>query len=226
MKSLSEQQVLVVNAIEQIFWETGSIPALERIAEITGVRIETIRTYWKNDLFREALSLRGVRIDQQQENKLLTTKQLQVANMLLNIYDKRSDRQKFEEAGVSPQQVSAWRRDPVFQSYLTKRAEQLFSSSDSDAFKALIETMKGGDVSALKLFMEMRGKYNPRVQLDINIEQVLVRVVEVISRHVVDPATRMAIANDLQDVINPRVSEDIEPQIPVAAAISSDQFSL
>lgn len=195
--SLSQLQVEAVYWIEQKFWETGSIITNEKLADHLNCSIATVKGWWLDGTFREALVKRGVDLSPETSSEVLTPEQLQLANILLNIHDTRSEREKLNEIGISSQKFNTWLRQPAFQSYLRKRAEAMFSAADYKAFQALGAEAAGGDVSALKLFFEMRGIYNPRVQVDVNIEVVLTSVVEIIAKHVKDPATLEAIATEL-----------------------------
>jgi hypothetical protein len=104
---------------------------------------------------------------------------------------------KLKVLNISTQQYTAWMNDPSFQNYLRKRAESTFKSLDPIAYKTLQEMVEGKDFNALKLFFEMRGIYNPRVDVTINVENVLQKVIEVVSKHV-DPITMAAIADELE----------------------------
>lgn len=196
--SFSNEQIDVICCFEQLWWEHGQLPTDEKVAEKTGVSIETIKSYWKQEQFRTALQHRGVDINPERSAGLLTLTQLNLANMLLNTHDTRSVREKLNEVNVSPQQYHAWLRTPAFQQHLAKRGEEMFKSADWEAYEALVGAVRGQDVSALKLFFEMRGIYTPKSVQEINIDVVLVRVVEVIARHVRDPETLQNIATDLE----------------------------
>lgn len=195
--SLSETQIEVVYWIEQQFWSTGYVPTVDSLAERFSILPATIKKWWESSSFREALVSRGVDFNPDASRDALSPLQLQLANVLLNTHDNRSEREKLESVGVSSQKYHGWLRDPAFVNYLRKRAEVMFSANDYKAFQALSAEAANGDVSALKLFFEMRGIYNPRVQVDVNIEMVLTRVVEVIALHVKDPGILEAIATDL-----------------------------
>ena len=220
--SISNEQLEVLGAYEQLYWTHGGLPTEERVAEVTGVRLETIKKYWTEQQFRDALGKRGIPLDKRSQ-ELLTPIQLEVANRMLNLYDKRSTREKLADCGTSTQQYNAWLRQDAFRDYLARRGEELFKSADHDAYSALVEIVQNGDVSGLKLFFEMRGIYNPRVQVDLNVESVLVKIVEVIARHVTDSTTLQAIAEDLErlDVL-PSGSREIQK----AAAISTTGFQI
>lgn len=201
--SLSNEMIDVLTFIEQIWWENNqTVPTDEKIAEATGVGLQTVKNYWKNSDFRAALNVRGVSFaNELSAGKALTYAQLQVANMLMNIMDKRSLREKLQTAqlpGVTPAQVGAWMRQPAFQEHLRRRAQDLYEGADVSANIALVKAIDSGDLKAVQLFMEMTGRYTPRSTVDVNIHAVLARVVEIVSMHVRDPAILEAIAVDME----------------------------
>ena len=222
--TFTSEQIDAITCIEQLWWEHGQLPTNERIAERTGISVDSIKRYWKLDHFRQALLHRGVDINPERSAGLLTPIQLMLANMLLNTHDTRSVREKLKELGVSSQQYHAWLRTPAFQQHLAKRGEEMFKSIDWEAYDALAGAVRSQDVSALKLFFEMRGIYTPKQIQEINIDVVLVRVVEIIARYVHDPSVLQSIANDL-DMLE--VGQNRSMPTPVLeATISSDEFAL
>jgi hypothetical protein len=204
--SLSNEMVDVLTYIEQIWWEDNqTVPTDEKIAEVIGVSLQSVKNYWKNPDFRSALNARGVTFANDSDGgKALTYAQLQVANMLMNIMDKRSLREKLQAAslpGVTPAQVGAWMRQPAFQDHLRKRANALFGDADVSANLALVKAIDGGDLKAVQLYMEMTGRYTPKSNVDVNVMSIIARVVEIVSIHVREPATLEAIANDLESLM-------------------------
>lgn len=194
---LSDRQYKILAYIEQAFWTNGAIPTNEKISEILEIPLHFIKKCWEDQTFRTALTHRGVDFSPERSKGLLTPVQLTLANSLLNMHDKRSVREKLKECGVTSSTYNGWLSAPAFRNYLASRGEQLFGSHDHEAYAALLGVATAGDVSALKLFFEMRGIYNPKVSVEVNIPQVLGQVVEIITRHVTDPGTLAAIAEDI-----------------------------
>ena len=196
--ALTDLELKIATFIEQSFWTHGGLPSEEVIVEKCGTTTGKVRSCWKNPSFRQALVARGVDLDPEKSDGLLTPTQVLLANMLLNTHDTRSVREKLEMINVSSQQYHAWLRQPAFSNYLRVRSEEMFKSTDFQAYNALSRTVESGDVQALKLFFEMRGIYNPRLQVDVNIEQIVVRIVEIVAKHVGDPEVLTLIANDIE----------------------------
>lgn len=200
--ALTQTMIDVLVFVEQVYYEDGKVPTPEKISEVVGVRVDTVRGYWKSQDFRNAVLARGVTLEGMEDAKALTYEQLLVANMLMNPSDKRSLRAKLEDPSVaqlkvSPQQVNGWMRSKTFTDHLQKRAKALFGSAEPAAYTNFVKAIEAGDQKAIALYFEMRGIYNPRLTVDINISSVLVRVVEIVSKHVRDPAILAAIAEEM-----------------------------
>lgn len=223
--SLSESQVEGVAYIEQTWWEHGAIPTIEKVADVVGVKPTTVNSWFKSPDFRQALTTRGISLDPKADNGILTIIQLSVANSVLNFHDKRSLREKLQEMGVSVQQYNAWLRTPGFSRYIAKRAEDMFKGSDHVAYGALMEAIQAKDTQALKLFFEMRGIHNPRIQVDVNVDVVLTRVVEIVSKHVKDPVILEAIAQDLERLDESgSMAPELVPQPLALAGVADSQM--
>lgn len=205
--SLTDSELSVLAYVEQIYWQTGRVPTKEAVIEgldplNTPQTRSKVTRAWNKPRFQAALEKRG--LDFSNDSQLLTPTQLLLVNMLLNVEDKKSLRQKLELLGINMSKYQTWLRDPAFHNYLTMRTEQLFENSDHDAYKALIQAVARGDVTAMKLFFEMRGIYSPRLDINVNIESVIYRVVEVVGKHVKDPIILNAIADEVEQLEIPK----------------------
>lgn len=100
MSGLSNSQIDALTYIEQVWWETGSMPTDEQVAEQTGIKLETVRRYWRDETFRGALQARGVTFDNQAEKRTLTMQQLMAANAVMNTMDRRSLREKCKQLEI------------------------------------------------------------------------------------------------------------------------------
>lgn len=200
-QSLGTIDKRVVNYCEQVFWETGLLPTPERISEELSINKEYVARSLSKDLVRTSLATRGIDFTPGISGKVLDPRQILLANLLLNLHDRRSIREKLQLVQVSTQQYNAWMRQPQFIEFLRKRGEAIFKGNDHEAYIALTKAVSRGDVNALKLFFEMRGIYNPRLSIDVNIEAVMLRVVEIVAKRVNDPQILEAIADDLETVM-------------------------
>lgn len=206
--TLTTHQVRILSYCEQIFWETGLLPTPERVVSDLGYSQRTVAAAFNEETFQTALASKGIDPvglvipgNVIKESKALSPQQIIVANRMLNLHDKRSEREKLAECQVSSQQYHAWLRQPAFVEFMRKRGEALFQSSDFAAYKSLVSNVKAGDNKSLELFFRMRGIYRPQVDVNLNIEAVLTRVIEVISTYVKDPKVLNAIANGIDEVL-------------------------
>lgn len=196
--ALTDDEIRMVTLIDQRFWETGHLVTDEKLAEILNLPEKKIKDAWKKEDFRSALLARGVNLDQDAHKNILTPLQVMLANVLMNTEDTRSVREKLQGLNIKTVTYNGWLRQPAFAQYLRKRAESVFAASDHVAYQALVNAVEEQDVQAIKLYFEMRNIYNPKVQVDVNVQSVIIQLVEIVSRHVTDEDTLTAIANDIE----------------------------
>ena len=222
---MTSYMVDALTFIEQIYFEEGQVPTPLAVAEACGLQEATVEGYWKNVDFRNAVQARGIPLAGKETTRALTYEQLMMANMLMNPADRRSLRQKIEDPSVAAynltvQQVNGWLRSKTFKDHLQKRSEALFGNAEPAAYKNFVAAIESGDQKAIALYFEMRGIYNPRLQVDVNISTILVRVVEIVSKHVRDPAILAAIAEEMDGLdvgaaAAPRGIPELEAAVPV-----------
>lgn len=213
MAKLNEEDIRVVAYLEQLFWETGLLATNERVSLDLNISIDKVKKCWKNPDFRQSLIARGLDLNVDKSSRALEPRQVMAANIILNTYDRRSVREKLELVNVTPQQFAAWKRQPPFQAYLQTRSEEMLKAAGADANVGLVKSVESGDLTAIKFWMELTGKYNPKLDVNINVEGLLARVVDVVARHVT-PEVMEAIANELEGVVNPTpvgVVRELEP---------------
>ena len=211
-KTLNDIEIRIVTYVEQKFWESkdGLAPTNEAVASALQISVKEVEKAYKNDVFRRALITRGVNLDQSRDSGLLTPQQIMAANMMFNVQDKRSIREKLKDINVSPQQYSAWQKQPAWVNYCKKRAETVFEASDASFFMQLVKNMEAGDNKALQMFGEIRGIYNPRITVDVDVNSILMQVVEVLSRHL-EPERLAIVAEDLAALQVPSQQRKVLP---------------
>jgi len=197
--SLTNRQRLLITYLEQEWQLLGSVPAAAQVGAVLGESEKWISEQFRNPEFVQAMRNRGV--DTSFTDALpvgvLSELQLACANSLLNLADRKSDKLKLKELGVSVGQFQGWRKDPVFLDYMHRRAEQLFGENMDEAHRAFLDRVSTGDVGALKLYYEMTGRYNPAKGESINVTALIMRMLEVVTKHVQDPVILNAIAEEL-----------------------------
>jgi Ni,Fe-hydrogenase III component G len=199
--ALTDEQLAFVSYIDQVYWsETPHrIPTDEKIAETLKFTSQKVKACWKVEAVRQSLGVRGVNFNQEADEAILTPQQILTANVLLNTLDKSSIRQKLEGIGVTTTQYQGWLNDKTFKAYLKNRAEVIFAGAEPNALLGIVKAVEGGDLKAIQFFMEVTGRYNPRLQIEVNVDTIINRVVDVVSRYV-SAEVMERIAMDLEGV--------------------------
>jgi len=70
-----------------------------------------------------------------------------------------------DEVGVSRKTYYEWMEKPLFVDALNKQIDKYSESMLPEAWKALQKKIAQGDTSAIKLFMEVKGKYKVNVNM-------------------------------------------------------------
>jgi hypothetical protein len=214
---LNKDQYDLLLYLEQSYWRTSSLPSYEAIVS-SGVELAESVYYesWINPRFVDALRSRGIpehllRTDASNSTsafngRILTEQQMQTANILLDTLDKRSRLKKLTELGVSTGEYNQWLRDPVYRQYCLERSEQLLLDNQHVAHISLIDRVAQGDLGAIKYFNSMTGRYRERQSAAVEINNVslnnygtdtVIQIIEIIQRHVKDPAVLAAIGDDI-----------------------------
>jgi hypothetical protein len=214
--SLTSEQITAMIYVEQQYYSTkGQIPTFEAIAAATGFPVAKIARWFQDDEWHRIAAQRGMDLRPPEQAGVLTPEQLTLANMLVNVSDRRSVREKLKEAEVKPATYTGWLQQPAFQGYLRARAEELFKASDATAYLAHIKAIEGGDMKAVELFYEMRGIHTRIRATDnkVSNEVIIRRVVEVVARHVTDDQMD-AILTDLENMLTGGSPHDLSPPDP------------
>lgn len=188
--------------VEEFFWREGVIPTNEQIQNHFGPAIKEKylkEKFWANPTVRRSLVASGIDIEKVNASGLEPV-QILAANVMLNINDKRSTRKKLQELGITTQKWAGWLREPRFSNYLNERTKALFGNSDWVAYNNVLQKMNEGDFNAARFFMELRGIYNPKLDINVNVEVVVNRVLEIVAKHVGDAETLMAIADEIETI--------------------------
>ena len=103
--------------------------------------------------------------EQKLTNTTFSKKQLEVAEMLADPSVEMTKKQICEEADVSRTAFYEWLKKKEFVDYVASLIDKYTDSELSTVWKALIRKCEQGDVSAIKLFFELKGKYKQSVDL-------------------------------------------------------------
>lgn len=97
--------------------------------------------------------------------KLTNPKQVKCAEMLANPSVDLNKTEIINEVGISRDTFYTWLKKKEFTDYVASLVDKYTDSELSSVWKALIRKCESGDVSAIKLFFELKGKYKNTVDL-------------------------------------------------------------
>lgn len=213
---LESRQQKLVSAIEQYWYEYNSIPTVDQLIVMTALSETFIRECFRDERFSVALRNRG--LDLIPSAKLLSPEQLALANSLLDFADDRPTKSKLAALNISARQYSAWLKQTGFKQYLNARAEQLFGDALPEAHSSLVRQVQRGDMGAIKLFYEMSGRWSSKTVEETNIEFLMMKLIEIIQRHVTDPIALGAIAEEIGSLVPSASSNPPVGALPVLRA--------
>lgn len=220
MRRLNDREIRVASFIEQHFWLHSAVPTQDVICDTLGENPKYVKSRFEQPAFRQYLITRGINLNPENDH-LLTPAQLMFVNMLLNMHDRRTEREKIKElreAGydISSQKYAAWLKQPAFRNYLRTRAEDMFPAADWKIRQSLVDTAEDGDVSAIRLYFEMTGAYNPKLDVNFNLELIMSKMVEVVEKYV-DPQYHEALAADIEAIME---GKPVDMRKPALEAVS------
>jgi hypothetical protein len=196
---LTFNQVQIRDYIEQVFNESGVIPANQRIADTLGLSNNVVNQAFNSDEFLQSLQARG--IEPTRSTDLLSTEQLAGLSVFFDTKDGRSLKKKLSDCGISTAQWEAWKKQPYFAAHLRARAENSLVSNLAETEVALMDSAHRGDFNAMKLHLEIAGRWSSKTAGELNVEFLMMRILEVIQfRLAAQPDLLLLIANDLSNL--------------------------
>ena len=96
-------------------------------------------------------------------------KKRKLAEMLCDPDNNMTITELCNEVGVSRQTFYNWQRDTSFNGYVEFLIDSFTDSELASAWKALIKKAKTGNVEALKLYFEMKGKHKEELNIKGNV---------------------------------------------------------
>lgn len=203
--TLNSQQFDLLNYLEQEFYVYGHLPTADACADRSVCSADYYHSCFKKQEFRDALVSRGISYANLHSPKYsaLSEEQLTAANVVFDLTDSRSRKKKLTDLGIPSQKWEAWLRDPGFQNYLRVRAENLLGDNQHEAHLALLDRVKSGDTNAIKYYNELTGYYVPQKQGEVDVVALVMRILEVVQKHVNDPVVQTAIAEELMAMATP-----------------------
>lgn len=103
-------------------------------------------------------------------NSILTPKQRKVAEMLVDPGFTGTITQLCDQLSVPRRTFYRWRDDPIFCSYVDSLIDKYSDSELASVWKALIRKCLEGNVQALRLYFELKGKFGQAGQSDGGVQ--------------------------------------------------------
>jgi Helix-turn-helix of insertion element transposase len=199
---LDEHQVGFILWCEQYYMLHSKLPEYEITTEHITITEVQWNEYWRLPQIREALVSKGIPlllpqgVDATPESvtaPILTGRQLQLLNILLDTNDTRPDHKKCSDLGVSNQEYQAWLNDPVFSSYYNARADKLLKNSSADADRALLDNIRMGDHRSIEYYNEMTGRYRKQDPQVVNFTLLVNQIIDILAAELTpDQANKIA----------------------------------
>jgi hypothetical protein len=183
LPAITTDMVKVIAVVEQYWWTAKRFINTNEIAKLTGMSLEQVSQITSSETYINVLRTKGL-ITSSTNSEILTAKQILAANMVLTRADTRSLREKLKEVGVSISEWNGWLNTKVFKNYISARSESELASHDHAAFRTILNAVDEGDITATKLFLELRGRYSTKVDVSVNVNVLLTQVVELIANYV------------------------------------------
>ena len=194
MAELTEQQRMLLSYCEQQWFLHGKLPTAQVLCSKYKLKPSTLNEWLTSDIFKQNFDARGIPTIHANE---LSASQTTVINAMLNLSDTRSERKKLTDLNISPRVWEGWKRDPVVMEYMRERSEQILAGAIPDAHLALVDKVRAGDITALKFYYEMTGRYTGQAG-GIDPRAMLTKVFDIIAKHVTQPEVLQAIALEFQ----------------------------
>ena len=198
--ALTPAQKALIDFYEFQWMLKHTVPTIEQVVnhlrkDRPNIRQTSINYYLTQKNVIAALDKRGIPWRQHSQEEL-TDQQRAAALTVMNMMDDRPIAQKLDELGILPATYYAWLNDPVFKNFVESMAENNKLNIRPHAVTEFTKKINQGDWNAIKYYLDVTGEF---ANSDAPQSEVLLRMlIEIIQKHVKDPAIIMAIANDIK----------------------------
>ena len=178
--------------VYQLYWDReGVVPTPEQAHHSWDrIKLATYQALSLEPEFRRALELRGIDLD---PTDSLSDTQMMALMKLTDPSDRRTERAKLRDLGVSWPRYQGWLKNPVFVKEKRRRTEDTFADVQDAALIKLRGNVEAGDQRAIEFALEVTGRYN-RQNIAVQDARVVVQtIVEAVIAEVKDPVVRDAI---------------------------------
>jgi len=200
MEPLSANDLRIVGFIERYYHKKKDFPPVDLLEEeFPDTDFEEL---FDHETFLYSMSQRGIRVPRVGEVSELSEIQLAAILSIADFRDRRSQTAKLKSLKVTTTMWNGWMNEPLFKDYFLKLTESRFQDSLDIAYEGLTKSMMNGDLSSVKFYLELTGRYGPQNETQKNISTIVAQIVETIQYHVKDIDTVRAIKNDFETILS------------------------
>lgn len=185
----------ILSAAFQHYLETGNLneAAISRLAR---QHISVVRNIMATEEFGYALACRGV---DTQGIGTLTPQQDAALMILTDIGSRKSWGARLKDAGINQSIYMAWMKNPTFARRMQGISEAITANS-SIALVELGRKVGEGDLSSIKLQLEISGRHNPAAQTQIDLILTMNRILDILTTHLASehPDVLSKVAKDMR----------------------------
>lgn len=204
--SLQPTEYIIINFYELSYFGSQKIPTTTEVIEYVNRKFEkegkkhrltysALNYYMQRAVFIRALEKRGIPFRQHTQEEL-TPQQQAAALTVMNFADQRTNKEKLDQLGINEAQYYAWLNDPAFKALCAELEQNNKQNIRPIAVTEFAKKIHGGDWQAIKYYLEITGAAQDNETPQT--EQLLRTLIEVIQKHVKDPAVISAIAQDIK----------------------------
>lgn len=219
-----ELQQDIINYYELMWHFNKTIPTIEDVAKRLKVTHIEVNYWLAKSSTQRALTQRGIDWRSHTQTRI-TPSQQAAALTVMNFADERPIAEKLDELGIEPATYYAWLNKPHFKNFVDQLASNNVQNIRPAAITELTKKINRGNWSALKYYLDATGELR---QQDAPQGEVLIKmIVEIIQKHVKDPETIVAIAQDIKLAAANKTLEDATaPAIeapPIVDSVTVDE---
>lgn len=211
----------VVGAAYTAYIANRHVPSVEEIAAFSEHRPATISKIIATVEFKIAIQARGVNWTMLGG---ISAEQHYAISIIFNPTDRRPLAAKLKSAGVTYPKYKAWLKEPTFNNFVQRNAEEMLGDHQADIHTAFLNRALTGDINAVKFYYELTGRHNPSANQVIDLQRVVGLLLESVTKHVTDPDVLNKITMDFAGamprgsaapVMGQVVSSPAEPPKPI-----------
>lgn len=176
------------------FWHRlGRYPQPDEIMGHFKFTLEQVELLNLSPYWEKCCAERGMRLPKQSS---LSATQIAAISLITNFSDRRSIPAKLAAIGVTEEQINGWYKDADFKAELAVRTDAVLDNAFPEVQASLMRQVQKGNFQAIKFVYEISGRATSPEQ--IQIKQTMQHLIEAVQKHVHDPETLQAIAQEVR----------------------------